>query len=158
MSGFILATISFITNTKYLFRLPDENYLLLVSAKTGLPLYTVEIVSKRSPNITNELISGFISAIDSMFKETLKSKNGIELISNQDSMILLDSTQYLVGCIIGERPTKLLQNALHSFLIDFEKKFKEDINSSLCDLVVYKSAAFLVKKHFMFFELKPNNT
>ena len=72
--GLFIFTIIYLVDIDYLYRLPNDNFMLIVATTGGLPIFTVKLKTRNQVKIEGDLLSGLLSAINSVFEEIFKSK------------------------------------------------------------------------------------
>ena len=149
--GIIMFVITYLSNINYLYRLPNDNYLLMVLEKSGTPLYSVRFKTRKKINVEEVLLSGMISAINNVFKEIFKEETAISEISSKRLSILMETGEKTVALLITDKVTYFLDKALILFLKNFELKFQKEIKNDVRDLMVFEKATELLAPIFPFF-------
>jgi len=150
----LLAVYLYARHTNYVIRLPDDHYLLMVTYKNGIAIQVVQLQAHNPITIESDLVSGFISALNSIFAETLQSTKNIETITNEDAMIMMQSTNELVGIVIGAKPTTMLRRSLHRYLQEFDRQFHDLIQNNCTETSQFRISKELLAKVFPFFIIK----
>ncbi len=97
--------------------------LLLIDKQTGLTLYSFS-----KENVEDQMISGFLSAMDSFVKQFSGSSN-MEEINYQGFMINAGEGQQIRSIAILSEPTsRAFKERLQTFTVYFEKKFAKEIS------------------------------
>jgi len=149
--GIIILVITYLVNIDYIYRLPNDVFLLMVLTKAGTPLHSVKLKTRKKVDIEEVLLSGMISAINSVFKEILKKESTIREISSKGTSILLESGNEIMAVVITDRVSFFLDKALKRYVKVFEKEFKKEIENNIRDLVVYDRGVKLLTSIFPFF-------
>ncbi len=123
---------------------------LLVLNESGLPLFSLTFGS--APAIDETLLSGFLSAIISMVRETADSQAIIRSIKLDDLELLMAKEHSILSVLVVEKSSHYLMLSLSAFIKQFYTTFKEEINK---DAIVEKShyygkARLLAKEYFGF--------
>ncbi|MHA1820178.1 MAG: hypothetical protein ACTSVC_06880, partial [Promethearchaeota archaeon] len=71
--GLLIFTIIYISDINYVYRLPFDVFSLKILYKEGMELYNINPITKRPLKIESELFSGFMSAINSIFRNVFNS-------------------------------------------------------------------------------------
>lgn len=99
--------------------------LLIIDKKSGLPLITY---SREDLGFDQELVSGFLSAIDSFVSE-IGGSEAMDEISYKGFYIHAKYGKWIKGALILSTPAnKSLKERLSYFVDDFEERYKEEIN------------------------------
>ena len=98
--------------------------LLVIDKLSSLPLITH---SREDLNVDKELVSGFLSAMDSFISE-LSGAGGLSEINYKGFYITSEAGEYVkVALILSNPATKSLKERLVYFLKDFEDRYSEEI-------------------------------
>ncbi|MHA1229571.1 MAG: hypothetical protein ACTSRP_00620 [Candidatus Helarchaeota archaeon] len=149
--GIIMFVITYLVDINYIYRLPNDIYLLMVLTKVGTPLHTVKLKTRKKIRIEEVLLSGMISAINSVFKEIFKKDTVINEISSEGISIIMKAGDNILSLVITDKPTYFLEKALSRYVKAFEKEFEKEIKSGIKDLVVFDRAIDLLHSIFPFF-------
>ncbi|MFX0098823.1 MAG: hypothetical protein ACFFCS_04520 [Candidatus Hodarchaeota archaeon] len=147
--------LGFIINPKYLYRMPYDYYILMVAKPSGTVVFSQQFQSRKEPELNEDLVSGFLSAVNDMFNQTLDSRYAIEEISNKDRIICIMPGKSVIVTIIGERVTGVLKRALKRFVILFEEKYIDVLESDrILPISHFDGTKELIPKCFPFFKEK----
>ncbi|MBN1216030.1 MAG: hypothetical protein JXA99_11405 [Candidatus Lokiarchaeota archaeon] len=133
-----------IKNPKMVYVLPFIVYRLIIKDQNGHPLYDH---NWSLSNINENMFSGFINAIEIMSEEIMKI-GGLLDINLQNGILTLNRSNYITVGLTASKKSKLLEESVINFTIDFEQKFKRLLKKSCIDMTEYLSAQELIKKHF----------
>ena len=111
---------------------PQRIEVLLVINKAGLPLLEYEFVKDSVEGDTN-LISGAITAISALMKESLGVSSEVEKIQFHEKELLLKFSQGVAFILITSRTSTFLNRSLTTFSERFLETFKADIDSPALD-------------------------
>ena len=124
--------LSYISYKKAAFLQPQRIEVLLVINKAGLPLLEYEFVKDSVEGDTN-LISGAITAISALMKESLGVSSEVEKIQFHEKELLLKFSQGVAFILITSRTSTFLNRSLTTFSERFLETFKADIDSPALD-------------------------
>ena len=139
-------------NYSGIYRLPQENYALMVSTHAGIVIFYHQFKTSRPITIQEDLVSGFLSAINSMFNEALQSQKAITQIASGDAAIQIETGQYIKVAFLAQTISGVVAGEMRRFVQDFERTFAEPLQRADSDVGKYQGALELVKKRFPFFE------
>ncbi len=151
--GLIIFTITYVFDIDYIYRLPNDIFLLMVLTKAGIPLHTIKLKTRRQVDIESDLLSGLISAINNVFEEVFKSATTIQNISSEQVHLLMEPGEKIVCLVITDKLTYFLSRALKRYAIMFEKEFSTELNQKRQDTLTYRNAIKLIKPIFPFFKV-----
>jgi len=101
--------------------------LIVYDKKTGILLYAYEF--KIESIEQKELISGLFSGVNMMFREILKNEQSIKEVRHGSNVVLFEETKTLHIGLITNLSTILTRNWLYQFRTEFERDFKEELNT-----------------------------
>ena len=151
--GLILFTVTYLTNIDYLYRLPNDIFLLMVTTTAGIPLHSVKFRTHREGQIEEDLLSGMLSAINSVFSEVFKEDSSIRNISSEGISVLMEpgNEKQILALVITDKISYFLDKALKRYAKAFEKHFSQELAERIQDTVAYADAINLIKPIFPFF-------
>jgi hypothetical protein len=151
LSGLLLFIIVYVTNVDYLYRLPNDNYALMVSLKTGETIHFVRFKTRSKVDLNQDLLSGLLSTINSVFQAIMTTSASIKEISSKNATLLTESGQWVSATIITEKPSAILDKALKRYVNHFERMFSVRLGDKSTCVTDYDAAKTLLKKIFPFF-------
>ncbi|OLS14258.1 MAG: hypothetical protein RBG13Loki_2134 [Promethearchaeota archaeon CR_4] len=151
MTGLLLFLLVYVSDIDYIYRFPNNNYILFVANKTGSMMHAVRFKTRRPLRIQPELLSGVLSAINSVFKSGLEVTADITSIASKNLTILLESGKFVTAAIVADKTPAILAKALKRYVTEFESKFVDQIRAETGDTSVFNSALDLLKPIFPFF-------
>jgi hypothetical protein len=143
----------YLLDLDYVYRLPDEYYAFLIKHRDGIALYKADIENKQKIVIQEDLIAGFLSAVNTMFVETLNSKFHIDEIASGDATIIMRSKPSFTAIIIGNKSPRILEIGLKNFTEEFEEEFKDILAKGVMDISVFERTKDILKHHFPFLHI-----
>ncbi|MCF2141810.1 MAG: hypothetical protein K9W44_17295 [Candidatus Lokiarchaeota archaeon] len=149
--GFLIL---YLTDFNYLYRLPSQNYILVVSMKYGPAIHAVEFENNMQISLQKDLIAGLISVINNLFKIKLKAEKPLNLIKSDEVSILLKSGRYVTVFIITESISGVLNRALSRYISEFEKKFQKELEEDIKRVEIFNKAEELIGSIFPFLKIK----
>jgi len=155
MLGVLLISFTYLFRIDYTYRLPDNYYKLIVMTSSGLTIHHVDFKSRKSIKIDETLMAGFLTAINSMFIETLSTKHPLENIVSKDATIVIKRGLWISVAIVGDNASAMLLNALKRYVKDFEAKYGPLLAKDLPETSQYNSATELIGQVFPFFKIVP---
>jgi hypothetical protein len=158
--GLTAFTIVYLTNINYLYRLPNDVFLLMVVTRAGIPLHSVRLRTRAKVAIETDLLSGMISAINSVFSEVFKTQTTIRNISSEGLYILMEpgEKEQIMALVITDKVSFFLDKALKRYAKTFEQEFAVQLKNYVQDTAVYQTAITLIKPIFPFFIIDEENT
>ncbi len=111
--------------------------------------------SSKAIDVEENLLSGFLTAVNSLFIETLKVKKQIERIAGPDASFLMCTGQWVTVTIAGDKTPAILNRALSQYTTAFEKKFAEPLKRQTSDMGEFKDAINLIPQVFPFLKVQP---
>ncbi len=148
--GISIFTINIIFEPKLLYILPFELNRILVKDREGFPLFDHDWSES---NISDNIFSGFISAVQIMSKEVI-DKGGILDIILSDGILILRESEFISVGLVASKPSKLLRKSLINFSDEFETKFMKLLNTKCREINKYDEAYLLIDKYFSNFPSK----
>ncbi len=152
--GLFMFIITYLLDVDYIYRLPFNIYILTVLYKDGNKIHTVRLKTSRKIQIEDVLLSGLISAINSVYSQTLETKSLIESISSKDASILLKSGEFITVVIVTDKGSAVLLNALERYVKEFEYKFHDLLKNQIVNMTAFESAKELIAAIFPFFQIE----
>ncbi|MFX0084682.1 MAG: hypothetical protein ACFFAU_03330 [Candidatus Hodarchaeota archaeon] len=124
---------------------------LMVVSHAGLPLFSYDFQHIRKTKNQDELLSGGVYAILSLFSEMIETKN-ITKIQFQDKIIALSYQESFIVILLADDITNFLRNALDSFSRMFALKYglNELQDLSIVSKSVFEDARHLIRLAFSF--------
>jgi hypothetical protein len=152
--GLAVILLVYVFDIDYLYRLPSDHYMLVVTYKSGITIHSVKFQTKRNLEIKQNLFSGFMTSISFVFNNILKSEEPIETISSKDATILMRSGEKIIVIMIVEQPTKILERAMDRYIEMFEKRFQEELEEETSEVSKFKDAEDLINPIFPFLQIE----
>jgi hypothetical protein len=149
----VIVIIVYGRNLDLTFRLQSDIYTFIIKHKNGIAIYKANIENSANIVIQEDLIAGFLTAINNMFVETLHSKLHIDEISSGDSTIIMRSTKIFTAIIIGKNSPEVLEYALANFVGDFGEVYKDLLDQDVFDLNEFSGTDEILIRHFPFFKI-----
>lgn len=154
--GILLFVITYIINVDYIYRLPNDTYILMVLKKGGIPIHTVHLETRKNIDVKAFLLSGVITAINNLFMELTKRSTPIHTIISEDINVLIQSGKQITAVIMAENISYFLEKALKRYVKAFEKEFEDELNRKAENIQIFKRALNLLTSIFPFFMVKKN--
>ncbi len=126
--GIFMIGLSYISYKQAAFLQPQRIEVLLVINEAGLLLLEYEFISGTIEGDTN-LISGAITAISALMKESLGISSEVERIAFHEKELLLKFYKGVAFVLITSRTSSFLNNSLANFSEKFLHTFEKDLNS-----------------------------
>ncbi|MHA1680325.1 MAG: hypothetical protein ACTSUE_04915, partial [Promethearchaeota archaeon] len=153
--GLLIMVITYLSNINYLARLPYDNFVLTVGYKSGVPIHTVCIETlKRKVIIQQEMLTGLLSAISTMFRSTLGTETDIHQIRSKDASILMESGKYVVAIIVSDKVSATLIRAMKRYVTEFERMFEVKLLDNVIETNQFDAAKGVLGKVFPFFKIQ----
>jgi len=148
--GFFITAFSFLMDPYVAYFLPYDVSLLVVVNRAGVPIYSHRFTEIE---IDEELFSGAVKAITTLMQETLKTKEGVQFVRIGSFKLVIELKEQISAFMITNRESKILKQALASFLERFIQEFKSKKPSMDDGFVVssdFQEAEKLVQHHLGF--------
>jgi len=125
------------------------NYLIITKKNSGIPLYQMNFIAAK---FDTDLVSGFLSAIQSFGGEIIQGKTTMEKMAYRDFKIFFQDGQFIRSALIlqGEI-TELLSKKLKDFVTEFENTYHSLLIKETANVTLFLKIDSLIKK---FFDLK----
>jgi hypothetical protein len=155
LSGLLLFLMTYIVEVDYIYRLPADHYMLMVSYKdSGILLHAVKFETHKEVNLKENLFSGFISSLSVLFTEIFKEPSQIETISGKNIHILMRSGRFITAMMVTRQPTSILENAMDRYIEEFENHYEKELKREIAEVSKFDDAIQLVKPIFPFLKFK----
>lgn len=118
---------------------PLEFFLLLVTNKSGIPLFHYDFSNEDGLKVDLALVSGALIALSTFMVEATGEPNGrLSLVRHGTHFILSDEGKFgLTGAIFSNKNDPELQRLLKKFLLQFQEKYKEELPDWKGDISVF---------------------
>ncbi|MHA1462584.1 MAG: hypothetical protein ACTSQ0_05905 [Candidatus Heimdallarchaeota archaeon] len=150
--GFALVAAAYLRSPIQIYFAPVVAHRLLVINNDGIPLLSHDFCESEEKALTMDstLISGALSGIVNILKETLSSESIPHLIHLDDRVLLIEKSESALYALIVDDDSMVLRSALKDFSNEFEKGFKDPLKdwSGLTD--VFDAAYSLITEDFSF--------
>ena len=150
--GFALVAFAYMRSPIQIYFAPVTAYRLLVMNNDGLPLLTHDFSDPSEKALTTDstLISGALSGIVNLLKETLSSEHTPTIIHLENRVLLLEKSESALYALIAEKNVNALRSALRDFSKEFEKDYKYIIKDWQGLTEVFDKAYTLITEDFAF--------
>ncbi len=156
--GLSLLLLIYGLNISYIYRLPFDHYLLMVTHGSGMVVFSLLFETKNKQiKIEENLFSGMLTALRTVYCTVLDSKKPIQMIMNEDASILMHSGQYITATIATSQISGVLVKGLEIFVKRFEEKFGDQLINTPTDLNAYETGKDLFMQIFPFLKRKKIN-
>lgn len=150
--GFAILASAYLRSPIQIYFAPVSAYRLLVMNNHGIPLLTHDFCEfgEKALIMDSSLISGALSGVISILKETLDSDSTPTVIHLDDRILLIEKTDSALYALITDSDSMVLRSALKDFGKEFEKAFKETLKDWKGMTDVFKDAYALITEDFSF--------
>jgi len=148
--GLLIFTITYLSDINYIYRLPNDIFMLMVLTKAGIPLYSVKLKSRKKVDIEGDLLSGMLSAINNVFEAIFQSEATIRSISSENVHLLMEPGEEIVSAVITDKPSFFLVQSLKRYTKEFETLFLQELKDKNRDIAIYRGASEIIKPIFPF--------
>ncbi len=150
--GFAIVASAYLRSPIQIYFAPVSAYRLLVMNNHGIPLLTHDFCEfgEKALIMDSSLISGALSGVISILKETLNSESTPTVIHLDDRTLLIEKTDSALYALITDSDSMVLRSALKDFGKEFEKAFKETLKDWKGMTDVFKDAYTLITEDFSF--------
>ncbi|NHK30549.1 MAG: hypothetical protein FK730_04315 [Asgard group archaeon] len=150
--GFTIVAGAYLRSPIQIYFAPVSAYRLIVTNNDGIPILTHDFreLGEQALTMDSTLISGALSGIVNILKETLVSESAPKLIHLEDRVLLIEKSPSALHALIADSDSIALRSALKDFSNEFEKEFKDILKDwgGLTD--VFESAYKLIVEDFSF--------
>lgn len=125
--GFAIVAAAYLRSPIQIYFAPVIAHRLIVINNDGLPLLSHDFCEPDEKALTMDstLISGALSGVVNILKETLSSESVPRLIHLDDRVLLIETSESALYALIVDDDSMVLRSALKDFSKEFEKAFKE---------------------------------
>ena len=155
--GLMLFLIGYLSNVDYIYRLAHDNYLLMVTYKSGITIHSINFENQSEIVVEENLISGLLTTINMIFSNVLHSKSHIETIASKDATIYMTTGKYITTTILAEHTSAMLARAMARYTQEFEVRYQELLQKEESDTSQFDNATELLSSVFPFLIIKKNN-
>ncbi|MFX0132217.1 MAG: prenyltransferase/squalene oxidase repeat-containing protein [Candidatus Hodarchaeota archaeon] len=126
-------------------------YLMVIHNEVGASVYNRQLGDwDLDPN----LMSGFLSAIQTFSSEIKKKEIPMKRMEYKDFEIIMEQGDYiLVALFIDGKESDWIRSKLKSYVIEFEKEYDEQLKGWSGELTTFRKSGFLVDKAFELFRV-----
>lgn len=154
MAGLGIFAIVYAFNISYIYRLPSDHYVLQVAYKNGLNLLSVRFETKhRTVQVMDQLFSGMISAINTVYTTMFNIEHSIEAIMSEELSIVMESGDQVTVIVVTEQPSGVLKRGMKLFVKKFEHTFQEALARSEQDLLYFENGKQIFTRIFPFLKV-----
>lgn len=150
--GFAIVAAAYLRSPIQIYFAPVVAHRLLVINNDGIPLLSHDFCEPKENALTMDstLISGALSGIVNILKETLSSESIPHLIHLDDRVLLIETSESALYALIVDDDSMVLRSALKDFSKEFEKAFKEVLVDWQGLTDVFDAAYTLITEDFSF--------
>jgi hypothetical protein len=152
--GLMLFLIGYLSNIDYIYRLAHDNYILMVTYKSGITVHSVNFENQSGISVEENLISGLLTTINMIFSNVLKAKSHIETIASKDATIYMTSGKYITTTILTQHTSAILARAMTRYTQEFETRYKQLLEKNESDTSQFDNATELLSSVFPFLIIK----
>lgn len=109
---------------------PEESVLLVILAESGLTLFSMQFESEQK--INEQLVGGFLTAINTFCRETFSSAGSLERIKHQEYTVLMKAIGGLMFCYVFKGQSYSALHKLEEFihLLETEKNLLDQLTQA----------------------------
>ncbi len=150
--GFAIVAAAYLRSPLQIYFAPVVAHRLIVINNHGLPLLSHDFCESEENALTMDstLISGALSGVVNILKETLSSESIPNLIHLDDRVLLIETSESALYALIVDDDSMVLRSALKDFSKEFEKAFKEVLKDWKGLTDVFDAAYTLITEDFSF--------
>lgn len=153
--GLVIFMLIYALNISYIYRLPYDHFLLMVTHESGLVLMSMPFETKlKEIDIEENLFSGMLSALKTVYNTVLDAQKPIKMIVNDDVSIYMHAGKYINAVVATNQVSGVLAKGLKIFVDRFEQMFGEQLKDTPMDIKKYESGKDLFMRVFPFLERK----
>ncbi len=158
MIGLVTIAILYAFNLSYIYRLPFDHYVLLVTYKSGLNILSVEFQTKyKNISIKEQLISGMLSAVNNIYKYVFDSHQLIDAINSKDLSIVMENGEYVSVIMVTQHPSGILKRGMRLFVKKFEATFHEALERTEQEIQFFENGRQIFTRIFPFLNCNSTN-
>jgi len=125
------------------------SYLIITKKDSGLPIYQMNFITAK---FDGDLVSGFLSAIQTFGSEIIQEKTTMEKLAYKDFKFFFQDGQYIrCALILHGEITEILFKRLKNFVVEFERIYHSLLIKETANIALFSKIDSLIKK---IFELK----
>jgi len=122
------------------------NYLIITKKISGIPLYQMNFIAAK---FDTDLVSGFLSAIQSFGTEISQEKAIMEKLAYKDFKIFFQDGQFIrCALILRGEITDLLLTKLKNFVAAFETKYRSLLVKETANISLFSKVDALINECF----------
>jgi hypothetical protein len=122
-------------------------HLLLVYSNDGILLFS-KAFRKDISDMDMNLLTGAITAMSAIFKESTKTETPIQAIMFEGKEVKLINRSSFICVLMVDYSTQSSEYAQQSFVKDFESKYSVQLASFKGEVTEFETAGILAKKYF----------
>jgi len=147
--GVLLALVSIIRDERVLRMVPFNVYRLSVmNMNLGLSIFDVLFEAKKLGPDSNTLIPHLMTANLQFVQNVISDAERIRYIQTDNYLFIFEACQNVVGFLIADRSSKLIQSALKEFTREFVQLFGPTLDSG--EISQFAKADGIIQKYFAF--------
>ncbi len=144
--GAVLLWLAYARSTRVAFLQSQRMHKLIVVNYAGLPIFSYNFLGVEH-SIDDTLISGGITAVSSLFGESLGVSSGIDSISLEGIEMMMENYDKFAVILFTERISGFLKKAIIEFGSNFDTKYSHLIDDGV-DVSSFTGTEILVEQAF----------
>ena len=144
--GAVLLWLAYARSTRVAFLQSQRMHKLIVVNYAGLPIFSYNFLGVEH-SIDDTLISGGITAVSSLFGESLGVSSGIDSISLEGIEMMMENYDKFAVILFTERTSGFLKKAIIEFGSNFDTKYSHLIDDGV-DVSSFTGTEILVEQAF----------
>ena len=150
--GFAIVAAAYLRSPIQIYFAPVVAHRLIVINNDGIPLLSHDFCEPKEKALTMDstLISGALSGVVNILKETLSSESIPSVIHLDDRVLLIEKSHSALYALIVDDDSMALRSALKDFSNEFEKAFKDVLVNWQGLTDVFEDAYSLIVEDFSF--------
>ncbi|MHA1620226.1 MAG: hypothetical protein ACTSVZ_13200 [Promethearchaeota archaeon] len=129
--GLFVVVLVYVSDITFIYRLPFNHYFLMVSYKSGVPIFSIPFQTKgKSMEVQENMFSAMMSALNTVYTTILFSQEPIEEIQSKGISLFSENGKYISAIVASDQVSRVLYRGMRQFVIEFEKKFESELSSS----------------------------
>lgn len=145
--GAVLLWLAYARSSRVAFLQSQRMHKLIVVNYAGLPIFSYDFLSVEH-SIDDTLISGGITAVSSLFGESLGVSSGIDSISLEGIEMMMENYEKFAVILFTERISGFLKKAITEFGSNFDTKYSHLISDGGVDVSSFVGTEILVEQAF----------
>lgn len=149
--GVFMLVIIYVSDISFIYRLPFNHYFLMVSYRSGLPLFSIPFQTKgRTMHLQEGIFSGMMSALNTVYSSILFSEEPIEEIRSEGISLFAENGKFITATVASEQVSRVLYRGMRQFVSEFETIFEPQLINMENDMDQFMFGKLMFTRIFPF--------